>query len=162
MLLIVILGIYSPSQITIQQTQHVLAPHSQVWQLITDAEKTSMWFEHIKSVTSVKDNDISNNLQFRYHLKSHDYLDLNIKKFKLNDSLLFELSGHKNNPMIHNYNIEVKLKPLRDGTTEINCKINYDINSFTAKIVNRIYFESSQKEMLDNTLYALKKYLEKV
>lgn len=79
-----------------------------------------------------------------------------------NRSLLLLLEKSWFNPYINDYAMDIKLKSLRDGTTEINCIVKYELKSLVAKIFNKLYYEGRQKDYIEGNQDALHKYFEKV
>ncbi len=162
LLFLIFLGLYSHSSIEIENTCHLHVPHSQVWQLLTDGEKITYWTDKIKYVKFENRNEVTKGSQFKLYLESKDYISLQIRDFKENSLIVYDLLLNQKNPVINDYNITIGLKSLRDGSTEVNCKINYYIKNFSGKIANKLYFEENQSNILKQHMDLFRKYLEKV
>jgi len=126
---------------------------------MTDAEKCQDWINQLPVQYCEGD---TNGLITCFENKSKENLVFIISKIEENKSLRLKLNKNRNNLYIKNYVMEIHLKPLRDGTTEINCELNYQLNSYIAKIINKLYFEGHQKSLMDQNMDSLHKYFEKV
>jgi uncharacterized membrane protein len=155
----IVLGMYSSSDIRITQTYHLQAPVSLIWQHLTDAQNVPVWINQFKVQDCEND---TNDCIICYS----DYPSKNVvfKIFKIeeNKSLQLQLNKNRLNPYINYYSMNVYLKSLRDGTTEINCELNYHLDNIFAKIINKLYFESHQKNLMEKNLKSLHNYFEKV
>lgn len=159
MLLVIVLGFYSSSEIRVTQTHHLQAPISLIWQHITDAEKTPEWIKQIPVQYCKKD---TNDNIICYSDSSQKNMVFTIIKTEENKSFQLVLNKNRYNPYINYYSMNVHMKSLRDGTTEIDCELNYHLDSIIAKIVNKLYFEGHQKNLMDKNFESLHKYFEKV
>lgn len=158
-LLLIILGISSSSEITITQTHHLQVPLSLVWKYMTDPDKCSEWITQFQVQLC---NGDTNGVITCYE----DEFKLNklftISKIEEHKSIQLKLAKSRSNPYIKNYLMKVHLKHLRDGSTEINCELKYQLTSYIAKFINKLYFEGYQKSLLDQNMISLHKYFEKV
>ena len=152
---LIILGIYSSPDIRITQTHQLQAPLALIWQHITDEGKSGDWINQIPIRHCESD---SNGTIICYTDDSSNDVISTIHKNEENRSLDLKLEKAWNNPYIFDYYMNVHLKSLRDGTTEINCTVNYQLKNIMAKVVNKLYFEGHQKSLMDQNLESLHKY----
>jgi hypothetical protein len=159
MLFLIILGIYSSPDIQITQTHQLQAPTASIWQHITDDQKNCDWINQIPIQYCESD---SNGIIVCYMENSSKNIISTILKDEENRSLKLKLDKTWDNPYIVDYTMNVHLKTLRDGTTEINCTVQYHLNNIIAKVANKLYFEGQQKNLLNQNLQSIYKYFEKV
>jgi len=158
LLALIFWGVYSPSLINIEQTQHFAAPNTTIWQLITNPEKTSRWLDITENANFI----ILNDSVFQFYEDTIKVNTFIICELKENEFFRLKYNKSHDTPLINNYNLGVQVKSLRDKTTEINCQITYNLSSITGKIANIFYFEGQQRNLLQQGLGSLKKYLEKM
>ena len=153
------MGIYSTPDIKITQTHHLQAPTTLIWQYIATEANSSNWINQIPIQYSISD---TNGIISCYTDKSSKNKISTILKDEDNRHLDLILEKQWFNPYISDYNLNVKLKSLRDGTTEINCTLHYNLKNVMAKVVNKLYFEGHQRSLMEQNLESLYKYFEKV
>lgn len=156
---LIILGNYSPPDINIPQTYYLHAPTALIWQHITDETQSRNWINQIPVQRT--ECDSGGVINCYIDNSSIDKI-FTIHKDDTNRSLDLKLEKTWFNPYICDYRLRIKLKSLRDGTTEINCVLQYHLKNIMAKIVNKIYFEGYQKNLLEKNKESLQKYFEKV
>ena len=159
LLLLIILGINSSSEVQISQTHHLQVPLSLIWQYITDAEKIPAWINQMPVNYCESDTF---GLITCFENNSNEKNVFTISKIEEKKSLNLILNKNRNNPYIKNYVMEINLKLLRDGTTEINCELRYSLNNYFSKIINKLYFEGYQISLLNKNMESLHTYFEKV
>jgi len=157
-ILLIILGIYAPSEVIIEQTQLIAAPQSLVWEVVTNPDKAKLWFIPLQESSLKKDTD---SLLFFYP-DSINKTSISIAEINEHEFIKLSLGKNYKNPVIQNLNIAIILKSLRDGSTEVNSQITYEIKNFSGRIVNKLYFERTQQDLLQKSLNSLKNHLEKI
>lgn len=158
-LLLIFLGINSSSEIQVSQTHHLQAPISLIWQYIIDADKNSQWINQFPiqyCETDTNDNIVC------YTDNSKQDIVFMIYKTEEDKSIELVLNRNRYNPYINYYSMNVYLKSLRDGTTEINFELKYNLTSLLAKVVNKLYFEGHQKSLMEKNYESLRRHFEKV
>ena len=154
MLCLIILGFYSSQDIQISQTHHLQAPMPLIWQHITQEDKFSNWIKLIHIQYCVSD---TNNIITCFADNIEKIKISSGSKFQEGHSLHMKLEESWHNPYIKNYSLTVHLKSLRDGTTEINYNLQYHLKSIMAKVLNKIYYEGYQKNLIEKNVQSLQK-----
>lgn len=158
-LLLIFLGINSSSEIQVAQTHYLQAPVSLIWQYVIDTDKNSKWIKQFP--IQYCESDTNDNI-ICYADKSKKNMVFIIYKTEENKSLELVLNKNRYNPYINYYSMNIYLKSLRDGTTEINFELKYNLTSLLAKVVNKLYFEGQQKNLMEQNFESLHKHFEKV
>jgi len=159
MLSLIILGNYSSQDIQISQTHHLQAPMPLIWQHITNEEKISDWIKLIPIQYCVSD---TNNVITCFADNNEKIKISTGLKFQERNSINMILEETWHNPYIKDYSLKVHLKSLRDGTTEINFKLQYHLKSIMAKVLNKLYYEGYQKSLIDKNVESLQKHFGRV
>jgi len=152
---LVILGFYSLSEIQISQTQYLQAPTTLIWQHITNEEKFGDWIFQLPIQDCVVD---TNNIIICYSDTVHKNKIFTIQKDLESKSINFTLDEKWHNPFIYDYSLMIHLKSLRDGTTEINCTLQYRLKNIMARVINKLYFEGYQKNLMEKNVEFLQKH----
>ena len=158
-LLLIVLGINSPSEIQVSQTHQLQAPISLIWQYVIDTDKNPEWIKQFP--IQYCENDSNDNI-ICYSDNTKKYIVFTIYKIEEYKSLQLVLNKDRYNPYINYYSMNIYMKTLRDGTTEINCELKYNLSSLLAKVVNKLYFEGHQKSLMEQNFDFLHKHFEKV
>ena len=154
-----VLGFYSSDQITVSQTDHFRAPGALIWQYISEESNFNEWINQFP-ITGCK-IDLNNEIIcFTDSSFTEKICTIQVEEEMRHVKLI--LDDRYNNPGISDYVFNINLKLLRDGTTEINCKVQYQLNSLVARVANKLYFEGNQKNILVKNLEYLHTYFEKV
>jgi hypothetical protein len=154
-----VLGLYSASVVQLVHTDHLRAPASLIWQYISEEDNLNEWM-NLVPINSCENDSSGKIICFGDQKKSK--IISTIVKDEKNRSLTLILDESLYNPEIGDYVFNLNLKTLRDGTTEINYKLNYKLNSLVAKVVNKLYFEGNQRNLLEKNFEYLHKYFEQV
>jgi hypothetical protein len=154
-----VLGIYTSPQVTVSQTEHLRAPGTLIWQYVSEESNFSKWINQFP-ISNCKGDSGKVIICYRDSSFSKRVCSVQIEEDKRIVQLILDESY--NNPGIKDYVLKINLKSLRDGTTEINCKVQYRLNSLAARVANKLYFEGNQKNLLVKNMDYLHTYFEKV
>jgi hypothetical protein len=154
-------GALTNSKTALSFTSVVDSPSTVIWQYITDPDKISRWQNDADKIEMVNMQEMKKGTILKVHYKQFIYNEKIVEWFperKLNRQVI----GSNKYPLLTNFITSIELKPLKQGSTEINIAIEYTVMSFFTKIYNQIYLRRHFANQYKENLANLKNLVEKI
>lgn len=151
------MGFMQDSEIIIEKEIILEVPEAVVFNTLIDFDHYNTWCPQL-----VENNY---NLEKSYR---HVRYDLWPEDYVLNESIEINLQGRNiiiraasDNPvsLLKNFNNNIRLISLPDGTTNLFWQISYRIEPIYSKLINRMLIEPQMESMISNNLEGLQEYL---
>ncbi len=160
-----IIGVTTPSETTFTHTEVILSPVQVVWPVLTDPERMTLWQTGMEKIKAEQKGDLKEGTILLGYAREYDpgfYHEDKIIRITPEKNFTLMRLISKRNTVIRDYSQSYELKRLRDGTTELTCRIFYRCPGFISRIYNRLYKQKRIETSVRGSIRRLKTLIEQI
>lgn len=156
---LLILGVLSASDSNVRVSGIIEAPKAVVMKVLLDIENHQQWWKTIKGQEYFPE---TNRRNVTYILDSRKIIvPEKIQYLPSENTLIFRQNDPIPRAHIQNWMMELSLRELADGNTEIIWQIHYQIKPIFVKVINRLFLKPNLRAMIRQNIQSLKTFIER-
>jgi len=156
---LLILGVLSASDSNVRVSGIVEAPLAVVLKALLDIENHEQWW---KAIAEQEYTPETNARRVIYIIGSRKIiLQEKIQYLPAENTLLFKQNDPIPRAHIQNWLMEINLRDLADGNTEIIWQIRYQVKPIFVKVLNGVFLKPMLNSMIRKNIQSLKTFIER-
>jgi|GEM_PF-4158369 len=156
---LLILGVLSASDSNVRVSGIVEAPQAVILKVLLDIENHNQWWTVIEEQEYTPE---TNSRRVIYSLGSRKVImQEKIQYLPTENTLLFKQNDPIPRAHIQNWLMEISLRDLADGNTEIIWQIHYQVKPIFVKVLNGVFLKPMLNSMIRKNIQSLKTFIER-